>query len=84
MEHQNHRIRIEIEVKANNRRLFLGENGGPLRLCSRRIEKGGPGKCYINMVFVKSSSVASIIYTVWKLSGSIMDIHSEGRWFKSA
>ena len=32
---------METENKANNRRLFLGENGGPLRLCSRRIDKGG-------------------------------------------
>ena len=46
-----HRIRMEIEAKANNRRLFFGENGGPLRLCNRRIDKGGPSQCYINMSF---------------------------------
>ena len=39
-EGKGHRRRIYIEAKANNRRLFLGENGGPLRLCSRRIDKG--------------------------------------------
>ena len=32
---------METEAKANSRRCFLGENGGPLRLCSRRIDKGG-------------------------------------------
>ena len=48
----NHRIRMEIEAKANNRQNFWGENGGPLILCSRRIDKGGPGQCYIKMSFV--------------------------------
>ena len=28
-----HRIRMGIEAKANNCRLFFGENGGPLILC---------------------------------------------------
>ena len=45
-------MRMEIEAKANSRRLFLGENGGPLILCSRRILKGGPGQGYIKMSFV--------------------------------
>ena len=48
----SHRIRMEIKAKANNRRLFFGENGNPLILCSRRIDKGGPGQCYIKMSFV--------------------------------
>ena len=43
---------MEIGAKANYRRLFLGENGAPLRLCSRQIDKDGPGQCYINMSFV--------------------------------
>ena len=33
-----HRIRMEIEAKANSRRLFFGKNGGPMRLCSRQID----------------------------------------------
>ena len=35
------RRRMETEAKANSRRCFWGENGRPLRLCSRIIEKGG-------------------------------------------
>ena len=62
---QGHTIRMEIEAKANNRRLFLGENGGPLILCSRRIDKGGPGQCYIKMSFVSNGSVTSNFYTVY-------------------
>ena len=46
------RIRMEIEAKANNHCLFFGENGGPLILCSRQIDKGRPGQCYIKMSFV--------------------------------
>ena len=38
-----HRRIIYAESKANSRRLFWGENGGPLRLCSRRTDQGGPG-----------------------------------------
>ena len=37
---------MKIEAKANNRRLFLVENGGPMILCSRRIDKAG-------LVFIK-------------------------------
>ena len=50
----SHRIRMEIKAKANNRRLFFGENGNPLILCSRRIDKGGPGQCYIKMSLFKT------------------------------
>ena len=32
------------EAKANNCNLFFWENGGPLRLCGRQIDKGGPGQ----------------------------------------
>ena len=37
---------METEAKANSCRCFLGENGRPLRVCSRRIDKGGPGQYY--------------------------------------
>ena len=51
-----HRRRIYLEAKANSRRLFLGENGGPLRLCSRRIDQDGPGQ-YIKVTCVLMMTV---------------------------
>ena len=49
---------METEAKANSRRLFWGGNGGPLRLCSRRIDQGGPGQNYSsNICFDEDSSV---------------------------
>ena len=65
---------------------FLGENGSPLGLCIRLIDKGGPGQCYNKMSFVKTV----VLLPIFTLSGSsvlyswTMDIHFEGRWFESA
>ena len=53
----NHRRRIYVEAKANSRRWFLGENGGPLRLCSRRIGQGGLDQNKSNICFDEDSSV---------------------------
>ena len=36
----SHKRRIYLEAKANSRRLFLGDNDGPLRLSSRQIDQG--------------------------------------------
>ena len=47
---------MEIETNANNCRCFLGENGRPLRLCRRRIDKGKSGKYYRNKCFDFKSS----------------------------
>ena len=58
--HRSHRIRMETEAKANNRHCFLGENDRPLGLCSRRIDKGGPGQCYRNKCFDLNSSDKSL------------------------
>ena len=52
----HHRIRMETEAEANNRRCFLGENGRPLRFCSRRIDTGGPVQHYRNQYFDFSST----------------------------
>ena len=49
-------IRMETEAEANNRRCFLGENGRPLRFCSRRIDTGGPVQYYRNQYFDFSST----------------------------
>ena len=46
-----HRRRIYLEAKANSRQLFLGENGGPLRLSGRRIDQGRQGKYFGNFSF---------------------------------
>ena len=55
----NHRRRIYLEPKANSRRLFLGENGGPLRLSRRRIDQGGQGQYFSNLCFGVNNSLAS-------------------------
>ena len=58
LEAAEHRRRIYKENKANSRRLFWGGNGGPLRLCSRHIDQGGPGQNYSsNICFDEDSSV---------------------------
>ena len=43
--------RMETEANANSHRCFFGDKGLPLRLCSRRIDKGGLGQYYSNMSF---------------------------------
>ena len=61
--HLHHRIRMETEAKANNRRCFLEENGRPLGLCSRRIDKG---QYYRNNCFDSTVSVNLVVYCrVW-------------------
>ena len=52
---------METEAKANCRRCFLGENCCPLRLCSRRIDKGGPGQYYSNICFDYDSKVSLVL-----------------------
>ena len=64
---------METEAKANSRRCFLGENGGPLRLCSRRIDKGRPGQ--YNIVNVLHGKVSDVVFN------SILSYIAQ--WFKS-
>ena len=45
---------------------FLGENGSPLGLCIRLIDKGGPGQCCNKMSFVKTV----VLLPIFTLSGS--------------
>ena len=52
---------MEIEAKANNRHLFFVENGGPMILCSRRIDKGRPGQCFIKLVLFKKVVLLLIV-----------------------
>ena len=76
-----HRIRMETEARANSRHCFLGENGRPLRLCSRRMDKGRP---VLQQHFLYyNSSVTKLFNFVWQLSGRNLDTHSEGSWFES-
>ena len=58
LDSRHHRRRIYLEAKANSRRLFLGENGGPLRLSSRRIDQGGQGQYFSNLCFDVNCSLA--------------------------
>ena len=51
---------VYVESIANSRRLFFGENGGHLKLCSRRIDQGGPDQYYFNICFEEDSSLVSI------------------------
>ena len=69
------RRRINLEAQANSHRLFLGENDRPLRLSSRRIDQGGQGQYFSNLCFGIKSSLASILYIIQQLSGSIVDMH---------
>ena len=75
-----HRRRIYLEAKANSRQLFLGENGAPLRLSSRRIDQGGQGQYFSNLCFdvncslaqtfiLFGSSVAALWTHTWKDAG---------------
>ena len=52
-----HRRRIYLEAKANSRRLFFWENGGPLRLSSRQIDQGGQGQYFSILCFGVNSTV---------------------------
>ena len=62
----HNRRRMETEAKANNRRCFLGENGHPLRLCSRqKIYKGWPGQYYSN--FLKIITVVLLRFFLYCL-----------------
>ena len=58
----SHRRRIYLEAKANTCSLFFGEYGGPLRLCSRQIDKVGPGQ--YNTYSLCHDKVSNVLYTV--------------------
>ena len=62
---------METEAHENSRRCFWGENGRPLRLCSRRIDKGGPGQYYSN-IFLLKQGVIKNFFTVTVIVSLLM------------
>ena len=72
------RRRIYTKSKANSRRGFLRENGlHPLQDCVQQTSQASKS---VTNILMKKVALEKKCYTVFRLSGSILDIHSKGKF----